>query len=122
MKERTVNSYDTTFRYKLTDKKKFEMIERTLANVKELIPYAFLFNDTLNYYEFVDKRKGTKGDLSFSMAKGDTIEIGTNIFLFTFQVEENYSEKDKKFMSARVEYFVTYFFKGKAIAAVPVHI
>ena len=49
------------------------MIETTLANVKELMPYAFLFNDNLDYYEFVDKRKGTKGDMSFSMTKGDIV-------------------------------------------------
>jgi len=71
MKKRTVDSFDTVFRYKITDKKKFEMIEKSISNLKELIPYALLFNDSLNYYEFIDKRKGTKGDLSFSMTKGE---------------------------------------------------
>jgi len=36
------------------------MIERTMVNVKQLIPYALLFNDNLTYYEFIDKRKITK--------------------------------------------------------------
>lgn len=51
------------------------MIEKTMSNVKQLIPYAFLFNDNLHYYEFVDKRKDKKAN-SFAITKGDTAPIG----------------------------------------------
>ncbi len=72
------------FKYKLTEQKKFAMIEKTITNLRELIPYAFLFNDNLTYYEFIDKRKQPMKGLSFSITKGDTVEIDPGIYLFAY--------------------------------------
>lgn len=46
------------------------MIEKTLVITKQLLPYAFLFNDNLTYYEFIDNRKFRERDFSFSLTKG----------------------------------------------------
>jgi hypothetical protein len=60
------------------------MIENTLTSARQLLPYAFLFNDNLIYYEFIDNRKFKERDFSFSIKKGEVANIGTNIFLFTY--------------------------------------
>lgn len=46
------------------------MIEKTVVVTKQLLPYAFLFNDNLSYYEFIDNRKFKEQDCSFSLTKG----------------------------------------------------
>ena len=88
-----MDSYDTEFKYKITDKRKFEMIEKTLTVTKQLLPYAFLFNDNLIYYEFIDNRKFKEQDYSFTLTKGEVANIGTNIYLFTYQIQEDYDHK-----------------------------
>lgn len=65
-----MDDLDTEFKYKITDKRKFEMIENTLTSTKQLLPYAFLFNDNLIYYECIDSRKFREKDFSFSIKKG----------------------------------------------------
>jgi hypothetical protein len=51
------------------------------------MPYAFLFNDNLSYYEFIDKRNNHK-DISFSLTKGDLVQISDkNIFLYSYGIK-----------------------------------
>jgi hypothetical protein len=58
--ERKINEYNTQFTYEELDEAAFKMVKDSMDCLKEIFPYALLFNPKLSDIHVLDRRQGMR--------------------------------------------------------------
>ena len=89
------------------------------------MPYAMLFNQNMESYEFIDKRNQPK-DLSFSIQKPSFKPMknkadSPNFYMFSYVLRTQYDQVKNKFMQEEKYFIVAYVMvNNKIVAGIPV--